>query len=121
MAAALDLLSTLPGRRVAVLGEMLELGQMSTEAHRSVGERAAATADVLVAVGPTAADYATGALAAGMPRARVHETADREAALEVLLRLLGAGDVVLLKASRGAALDLLIEPLEAAAAAGANA
>jgi UDP-N-acetylmuramoyl-tripeptide--D-alanyl-D-alanine ligase len=121
MIAALDLLATLPGRRVAVLGEMLELGELSAEAHRTVGERAASAADLLVAVGPTAADYAAGARDSGMPASRIHELADRDSALDLLLRALRAGDVVLLKASRGAELDLLIAPLQAAAAAGMNA
>ncbi len=71
MAAALDLLASLPGRHVAVLGEMLELGDASAEAHRAVGAHVAHTADLLVAIGPTATDYADGALAAGMPAAAI--------------------------------------------------
>lgn len=121
MAAALDLLASLPGRHVAVLGEMLELGDASAEAHREVGAHAGLTADVLIAIGPTAADYEAGARAAGMPAHAVHSIADRERAAALLLSELRPGDVVLLKGSRGAALDLLLAPLQAAASAGGSA
>ena len=67
MAAALELLATLPGRHVAVLGEMLELGEGSDEAHREVGRRAAALADRLVVVGDGARLIAESAVASGMP------------------------------------------------------
>jgi UDP-N-acetylmuramoyl-tripeptide--D-alanyl-D-alanine ligase len=111
MAAALDLLASLPGRRIAVLGEMLELGETSDEAHRTVGAHAARVAQVLVAVGPFASLYAAGARAAGMPAAAIIETPDRAAALAQLERLLRPGDIVLVKASRGAELDLLVDEL----------
>jgi len=111
MAAALDLLAELPGRHVAVLGEMLELGDGSAAAHRDVGTRAALRADRLIVVGQGAADIADGALAAGMAPAAVDLVADRDAALELLLADARAGDTILLKASRGGALDLLVEPL----------
>ncbi len=121
MSAALDLLASLPGRRIAVLGEMLELGELSGEAHRGVGEHAARTADLLIAVGQTARDYAAGARAGGMSRAAIREAADRDAAAALLLSELRPGDVVLLKASRGAELDLLLAPLREAARAGGHA
>ena len=121
MAAALDLLASLPGRHVAVLGEMLELGDASAEAHRTVGTHVAHTADMLVGIGPTATDYADGALAAGMPAAAIRTVDHRDAAVELLRNELRPGDVVLLKGSRGAALDLLLAPLQAAAAIGGRA
>jgi UDP-N-acetylmuramoyl-tripeptide--D-alanyl-D-alanine ligase len=111
MAAALDLLASLPGRRIAVLGEMLELGETSDEAHRTVGAYAARAAQILVAVGPFASLYAAGALGAGMPAAAILELPDRAAALTQLERRLRPGDIVLVKASRGAELDLLVEEL----------
>ena len=111
MAAALDLLASLPGRRVAVLGEMLELGDISDEAHKKVGAHAATAAELLVAVGPFAHLYAAGARAAGMDAAAIVETQDREAALAQLERRLRPGDIVLVKASRGAELDLLVDDL----------
>ncbi len=105
MAAALDLLATLPGRRIAVLGEMLELGPESEALHRSVGERAPGCVDLLVPLGDGARPIGEGALGAGMPPQRVRALPDFDAALEVLPSLLRAGDVVLFKASRGLGMD----------------
>lgn len=111
MAAALDLLATLPGRRVAVLGEMLELGDESRDAHRAVGRLVPGSADRLVAVGESARDIAAGALDAGMEPGSVIEAADRDDALELLLASGAQGDTILVKASRGAALDELVDAL----------
>lgn len=119
--AALDLLGGLPGRRVAVLGEMLELGEGHESGHRAVGEAAAAVADLLVVVGDRATGIADGAVAAGLAPGRIVRTATRETALEVLRPRLRDGDVVLVKASRGIELDLLVDALRAELAAGAGA
>jgi UDP-N-acetylmuramoyl-tripeptide--D-alanyl-D-alanine ligase len=113
MLAALDLLATLPGRRVAVLGEMLELGDLSDAGHREVGEAAGRTLDELVTVGAGAGRIADAAVAAGLPAGRVHRAPDRAAAATVLRDVVRDGDVVLVKASRGAALDLLVADLRA--------
>ncbi len=111
MTAALDLLSTLPGRRVAVLGEMLELGDAHDAGHRAVGEAAAAAVELLVVVGAGATGIADGARAAGLDPSRIVRVPDRDAALDALRPRLGRGDVVLLKGSRAAQLDLLVERL----------
>ncbi len=118
MRAALDLLASLPGRHVAVLGEMLELGDATrtTQAHREVGAAARATADVLVVVGEGARGIADGAIATGMDPARVSLVADRGAARDLLLTEVRDGDTILVKASRGAALELLVADLSAAGA-----
>jgi len=113
MVAALDIVAGLPGRRIAVLGEMLELGQGSVAGHREVGVAAAATVDLLLTVGPGAAGIAAGAREAGLDRSRIIETRDPEAALDVLGRRLRDGDVVLVKASRGAELDRIVDALRA--------
>ncbi|WDM10237.1 UDP-N-acetylmuramoyl-tripeptide--D-alanyl-D-alanine ligase [Streptomyces lavenduligriseus] len=96
--AALDTLAAIEGgRRIAVLGEMLELGDGSEAAHRAIGEYAAHRADVVVAVGaPPLADGAG---------KRAVALADNAAAVEWLRGRLTTGDVVLVKASRGARLD----------------
>ncbi|MGX1365269.1 UDP-N-acetylmuramoyl-tripeptide--D-alanyl-D-alanine ligase [Streptomyces canus] len=104
--AALDALAAIEGgRRVAVLGEMLELGDDSEAEHRAVGEYAASRADVVVAVGGAAASIADGA------GAKAVSSADRSAAVGWLRRHLAAGDVVLVKASRGARLDEVADAL----------
>jgi UDP-N-acetylmuramoyl-tripeptide--D-alanyl-D-alanine ligase len=118
VAAALELLAGMPGRRIAVLGEMLELGNEQEAGHRRVGEAAAQLADRLVVVGDGAAAIADGARRAGMPTEAIATVADRAAAREHLVANLRAGDVVLVKASRGIALDLLVDELRAALAAG---
>lgn len=98
--AALDALAAIDGnRRVAVLGEMLELGEGSPVEHRVVGEYAASRADIVVAVGRAARSIALGA------GARAVTLADNAAAIDWLRRHLGPGDVVLVKASRGVHLD----------------
>lgn len=109
--AALDLLAGLPGRRIAVLGEMLELGPAHDRGHRSVGAAAAGVVDHLVVVGEGARGIAAGALEAGLPVERLAHVPDRQGASRVLLDLLRPGDVVLVKASRGVALDLLVADL----------
>jgi UDP-N-acetylmuramoyl-tripeptide--D-alanyl-D-alanine ligase len=111
VAAALELLAGLPGRRVAVLGEMLELGDDHEAGHRRTGEAAASLADALVVVGDGAAQISEGALGAGMARDSVMTVRDRAEALELLRTVLHPGDVVLVKASRGIALDLLVDEL----------
>ncbi len=109
--AALEVLASLPGRPVAVLGEMLELGTAHAAGHRAVGEAAVRAVAELVVVGPSASGIAEGAVAAGMAPARVHLVPDREAAIALLASLLHPGDVVLVKASRGAALEVIVDAL----------
>ncbi len=109
--AALELLSGLPGRRIAVLGEMLELGDDHEDGHRRVGEAAAGIVDRLLVVGKGATGIARAARSAGL--ADVRQVADRASALDEL-RDIRPGDVVLLKASRGIGLDVLVDELVAA-------
>jgi UDP-N-acetylmuramoyl-tripeptide--D-alanyl-D-alanine ligase len=111
--AALELLRGLPGRRVAVLGEMLELGDGHVAGHRQVGEAAAAVVDLLVVVGDGASAIGDGAVDAGFDSSRVFRAADRAAALDLLRARVREGDVVLVKASRGIELDRLVDDLRA--------
>jgi UDP-N-acetylmuramoyl-tripeptide--D-alanyl-D-alanine ligase len=108
MIAALELLASLPGRHVAVLGVMRELGEAHERGHREVGSAAAGLADVVVVVGEEASGIAAGAASLG---GAVVPVADREAALAALRELLRPGDVVLVKASRGAELEWIVESL----------
>jgi len=109
--AALDLLAGMPGRRIAVLGEMLELGDDAAAGHERVGTAAAAVVDRLVVVGDGAAGIARGAREAGLAADALIEAPDRNAALAALERDARDGDVVLVKASRGVELDLLVDDL----------
>ncbi len=106
--AALELLHGLPGRRVAVLGEMLELGAEHDAGHRQVGVAAAAVVDLLVVVGEAAGGIVEGAVEGGLAAGRILRAMDAEEALEVVAPRLRAGDVVLVKASRGVALERVV-------------
>lgn len=122
-AAALQALAGLVGggRRIAVFGEMLELGTETVNLHRELGAEAARTRqDVLVCVGDGAAPIADGALGAGMAARSVHRVPDLEAALRLLRDLVRPGDRVLCKASRRVALDRLVDRLVAELDAGSR-
>jgi len=98
------------GRRVAVLGDMAELGSLTELAHFSVGEVVArAGIDLLVTVGERARRIADGARAEGMDAAAVRPCGSVDEASEVLDDLLAAGDVVLVKASRCMGLEKVVE------------
>jgi len=111
MVAALELLAGLPGRRGAVLGEMLELGDASAEGHRLVGEAAARIVDWLLVVGAGASGIAEGAQAAGMDPSSITRVRDADEAVESLPPRIRDGDVVLIKASRGIALERVVDGL----------
>lgn len=101
--AALDTLKVVKGKRkIAVLGDMLELGRYSAEAHKHVGERVAETADLLRTVGFRSRLIAESALDAGMKETKIiqYEMNEAERAGEELLSDLKAGDVVLVKGSQ---------------------
>jgi UDP-N-acetylmuramoyl-tripeptide--D-alanyl-D-alanine ligase len=101
-------------RRIAVLGEMLELGEHATALHEGVGRAAAiARIDVLLTIGGApAAALAAAAVAAGMPRSQVSHFATSDEAAAALGRLVGRGDLVLVKGSRGIRTDRVVERLK---------
>lgn len=107
VAAALQVLGNRPGRKIAVLGDMLELGSHSAEAHRSAGTLAAEKADILLCYGPECANMVKAAKAAGMENARHY--LDREALAADLIALTQPSDVVLFKGSRGMKMELILE------------
>jgi len=109
--AALDLLASQDGRRFAVLGTMLELGEQSEALHRQVAERARQRGlDGLVVVASGAEAAAMAEAAAGLPCLAVVESPEQAAG--PLAEWLAPGDVLLLKASRGVALERLLPLLE---------
>jgi UDP-N-acetylmuramoyl-tripeptide--D-alanyl-D-alanine ligase len=112
--AALNLLEELEGRRVAVLGDMLELGGFEEHGHRLVGARAAEVVEELVTVGRRARWIGEEAVRAGLPEARLTMLEDSGQAVEHLKGRIGAGDVVLIKGSRGVRMELIVSALEQA-------
>ena len=117
LSRALAMLSRETGypRRVAVIGEMLELGVASPELHRQAGEQAArADLGELVAVGGSnARAVADGAVRAGMPASRVHYVENSRDAADLAATLVKSGDVVLVKGSRGIRTEVVVDRLKA--------
>jgi UDP-N-acetylmuramoyl-tripeptide--D-alanyl-D-alanine ligase len=112
MRAALEALAASPARRrIAVLGDMLELGAEQERWHREAGREAAGCVDLLVCVGPLARVLGEGAVAAGLPAGAVRHAASAEEAGRMLDGLLADGDVALFKGSRAIALDRAVDAL----------
>jgi UDP-N-acetylmuramoyl-tripeptide--D-alanyl-D-alanine ligase len=116
MLAALDLLAELPGRgrqgrRIALLGEMRELGTAQEEGHRQVGQRAAACANLILVVGERARPLHEAAQARGP--AEVRFLASAQEAEPILRHELQPGDYLLVKASRAVALESVVDALVA--------
>jgi len=111
--AALNLLDELEGRKIAVLGDMLELGSYEEEGHRKVGRRAMDVAAMLVAVGPRGRIIGEEALACGMPSDRVYFATDNAQAIAWLRTVVAPGDVILVKGSRGMTMEEIVAALSA--------
>ena len=108
MRAALDLLSELPGRRIALLGDMLELGAAEAAGHRGVGERAASACDLLLTVGERARGISEAVRGNGT---QARHLGSAEEALDILKRELREGDYLLIKASRAMAFEEVVAAL----------
>ena len=109
MAAALNVLGSRSGRRVAVLGDMLELGMCTTAEHYRIGRIAAEKADLVLAYGPNSARVVSGALTGGMPNARAKGFEDKGALVAALKKIAKPGDVILFKGSHGMHMELVLE------------
>jgi len=109
--AALNLLDEMEGRKIAVLGDMLELGAAEEEGHRKVGLRAIDAAEVLVAVGELGRLIGEEAQRNGMPADRVRLCATNEAAIEYLKTVIQPGDMILVKGSRGLHMEDIVTAL----------
>jgi UDP-N-acetylmuramoyl-tripeptide--D-alanyl-D-alanine ligase len=108
MQAALDLLAATQGdRRIAVLGDMLEMGSYGPQAHREVGKYASEKADLLVSVGELGIEIVRGWNETGTSK-RASWFAGKEEAQEHLKNLLRRGDVCLVKASRGMGFESIV-------------
>lgn len=115
--AALNLLADISppagGRRVAVLGDMRELGSYETEGHQIVGIRAADVLDVLVTVGELGASIGEEAREAGFPVAKLHILPTHRDAIDLLRQIIHADDLVLIKGSRAVGMDLIVAEITA--------
>lgn len=113
--AALDALSVVTSarRKVAVLGDMMELGRFSVEKHREVGKRAAEVCDLLLTVGFRARDIADAARSAGLTDNQVLQFEDAQKAGKELEFLLAPGDCVLIKGSQSMRMERAVEEVMA--------
>lgn len=110
--AALNLLEELGGRKVAVLGDMLELGQYEQAGHQQVGIRAAAVADELIVIGERAKIIAETAKAHGFDKDKITILENAQQAIDLLKEKLTKEDSVLIKGSRGMNMDVIAPALE---------
>ncbi len=111
--AALNLLDEMEGRKIAVLGDMLELGQYEREGHEMVGARAAEVVDQLIVMGERGKIILEAAVRSGLPKNRTLWVESVESASEHLRKILSEKDVVLVKGSHGMRMDRIITALEA--------
>jgi len=109
MAAALKVLGRRKGRRIAVLGDMLELGDCARAEHYKIGRCARENADLLFTYGPYGNRVVGGAVTGGMSETKVRDFATREELAAHLKRTAKPGDVILFKGSRGMHMELVLE------------
>ena len=112
LAGALEMLGTLPGRRIALLGRMAELGEFEVSEHRTAGVIAAENADIVVASGESCRTLVEAAREAGLSEA--HWFGEKAEAAAFVAAQLDNGDYVLVKASRGEAFETILPLLSAA-------
>lgn len=112
MLADLNLLDELDGRKIAVLGDMLELGQYERQGHEMVGSRAAQVADILLTLGSRAHIIADAARKAGLKKSSILEFEELEPIVDWLNENLSKNDSVLIKGSHGLRMDRIVNALE---------
>jgi UDP-N-acetylmuramoyl-tripeptide--D-alanyl-D-alanine ligase len=101
MAAALEKLGRMPGRRVAILGSMLELGSNEVTYHKNLGKTARSAADLVIGIGELARHYQPD-----------HWFADSDQAATGVVAFLQKGDSILVKGSHGIRTDKIVEALQ---------
>lgn len=106
MAASLNVLAKKPGKRIAILGDMLEQGDYAPESHAQVGRQAAACCDLLLCLGSQAECMARSASSAGLQQALAFSTA--EELTQTLRSLAVPGDTLLVKGSRGMKMERVL-------------
>ena len=109
MTAALSVLGNRAGRRVAVLGDMLELGKCTDAEHYKIGRVAAEKADVLLAYGDHSLRLLYGAITGGMSQDKARAFTDKQKLVQALKQMAKPGDVLLFKGSRGMRMEEVLE------------
>ena len=111
--AALETLAELPAKRkIAILGDMLELGKHTITAHREIGEMAAGKKiDLLITVGVRAKFFADGATKAGFNKKQILSFGDSPEAARELEKIIEQGDLILIKGSQGMRMEKIVETL----------
>ena len=102
-----------PMKRIAVLGDMLELGKHSTNEHKKAGILAGGFVDLLITVGKRAEGFAEGALKAGLPPQKIIKSENSWEAGEYLDSIVAEGDILLVKGSQGIRMERLVEKIMA--------
>ena len=110
---ALDLLAKMPGRKIAVLGDMLELGSFTEEAHRRIGAKVAEVAEGLLVVGEKSIFLADEAKKKGLNKEMVFHFASSEEAGRVLQETMREGDIILIKGSQGTRMEKIVKEVMA--------
>jgi len=113
MKAALDILADQQGRKIAVLGDMLEMGDFSKKAHTELGNLAADCADIIVCCGPEARYIAKGAATNGFSSKYLFNCNNSDEAAAIVYGILEEGDNVLVKGSRGMKMENVVKYIEA--------
>lgn len=96
------------GKKIAVLGDMLDLGKMSKEIHLECGERASESANIIVTSGIRARSYAEGAMGNGFPENKVFQFDDSVKAGAMIQNLIEEGDIIFVKGSQGARMEKVV-------------
>jgi UDP-N-acetylmuramoyl-tripeptide--D-alanyl-D-alanine ligase len=114
LSRTLDLMAQadVKGRRIAVIGDMLELGERELDFHRDAGKNIPRAIDVVVGVGPRSKALLEGARGAGFAQDKLHQFPDSQSAGKFLIDFIRPGDLVLVKASRGIGLDKIVTTLQ---------
>ena len=99
------------GRRIAILGDMLELGKHTLEAHKNIGKIARENVDVLVVVGHRAEAIKEGAIETGMNDQNIYEFLDSRKAGEFIKTFVSKSDIVLVKGSQGTRMERVVEAI----------
>lgn len=102
------------GRKIAVLGDVIGIGKYTVEAHETIGEKVAETADLLVCVGPRAKFIAQGAISKGMPKQKIYEFYNSEESADFLRKELRKGDLVLIDGSQEMKMEAIVNQLKTA-------